>query len=161
MPVPVEGYLHPLDLSARRQLESVPLLQKVTQTYVSRITERSMRQQLFSEAVRLGPRQFPEYYRLLPPLCHALGMPEPPLFLWEDDGLNASSYGQTRPVITLGLALVKALEPDEIQAVLAHECGHISTGRWPGRSWGSAVADSSPACRARSPSTPRSRCSER
>jgi Zn-dependent protease with chaperone function len=125
MPVPVEGFLHPLDLTARRQLEAVPLLQRATQAYLGRITERAQRQELFSEAVRLGPRQFPEYYRLLPPLCHALGMPEPALFLWERDGANAMSYGQTQPVIMLGLELVKVLEPAELQSVLAHECGHI------------------------------------
>ena len=77
----VNDFLHPLDLSARQQLESVPLLQKTVTKYQGLVTERRMRQGLLASAVRLGPFQLPEIYKLLPPICAAFGIEVPELYL--------------------------------------------------------------------------------
>src|ERR1700722_11228508 len=73
----VSDFLHPLDMSARQHLESVPLLEKSVIKYQSMVSERKMRQELMVSAIRLGPRQLPSYYRLLPPICEAFGIEEP------------------------------------------------------------------------------------
>ncbi|MGH8605666.1 MAG: M48 family metallopeptidase, partial [Gammaproteobacteria bacterium] len=39
---------------------------------------------------------------------------------------NAYTYGDTRIFITLTSGLVEYLEEDELQAVIAHECGHVA-----------------------------------
>src|SRR5712691_6230178 len=119
----ISDILHPLDLAARQQLEGVPLLQSAVKTYLSMKTERQVRQQLLCSAVRLGPHQVPEIYRMLPPICEAFGIEEPELYLTRGPA-NAMTVGYTRVAIIIYNELLEDLAEDEIQAVLAHECGH-------------------------------------
>jgi Zn-dependent protease with chaperone function len=120
----VNDFLHPLDLAARQQLESVPLLQKTVTKYQSLVTERRTRQGLLASAVRLGPFQLPETYKLLPPICAAFGIEVPELYLTPGPA-NAMTVGHTQTAIVIYSELLDCLADDEIQAVLAHECGHI------------------------------------
>lgn len=120
----VTDFLHPQDISARQQLERVPLLQKGVKAYLSTFTDRRVRQWMMSNSLRLGPRQLPHVYRLLPPICEALGIDEPELYLTRGDA-NAYTVGHDRTAIVLQNGLLEDLQEEEITAVLAHECGHI------------------------------------
>jgi Zn-dependent protease with chaperone function len=120
----VNDFLHPLDLSARGHLEGIPLLQSATKKYLSAVQDRRLRQYLLCSAVRLGPTQLADVYRVLPPICDAFGIPEPELYLTTGEA-NAYTIGHTRPAIVISNLLLESLADDEIQAVLAHECGHI------------------------------------
>jgi Zn-dependent protease with chaperone function len=120
----VTDFLHPLDLSARQQLEAIPLLQPTVKKYLSTVTDRRVRQALLSCALRLGPKLLPEIYRLLPPICDAFGIAEPELYLTRGEA-NAMAVGHTRTAIVIYNQLLEDLAEDEIEAVLAHECGHI------------------------------------
>lgn len=115
---------HPTDRTARENLEQVPLLRAAVQKFMKAYDERIVRTRQMTEMLRLGPRQYPRVYRLLPPICDAFGIEEPELFL-ADGPLNAATFGSNKPSIVLYGGLVGALEDEEIQAVLAHECGHI------------------------------------
>lgn len=117
-------FLHPLDLAARQQLEGIPLLQLAVKKYLSLYADRQERQSLLSSTVRLGPRQLPGTYRLLPPICEAFGIPEPELYLTRGQA-NATATGHAQPAIIIYNELLEDLDEDAIQAVLAHECGHI------------------------------------
>ncbi|HEV2451665.1 MAG TPA: M48 family metallopeptidase [Streptosporangiaceae bacterium] len=121
----VTDFLHPLDMSARQQLERIPLLQATVKKYLSVVTDRKVRQALLASALRLGPKQLPEIYRLLPPICEAFGIAEPELYLTRGGEANAMTVGHTRTAIVIYNQLLEDLAEDEIQAVLAHECGHI------------------------------------
>ena len=120
----IADFLHPMDLAARQHLESVPLLEKAVMKYQSMVAERRMRQELMVSALRLGPRQLPEIYRLLPPICDAFGLEEPELYLTRGTA-NAMTVGHGRVAIIIYSELLEDLSEDEVQAVLAHECGHI------------------------------------
>lgn len=121
----IADFLHPLDFSARQHLESVPLLEKAVTKYHSLVAERRVRQALMVSAVRLGPHQLPEIYRLLPPICDAFGIEQPELYLTRGIA-NAETFGHGQgAIILLYSDLLEDLAEDEIQAVLAHECGHI------------------------------------
>jgi Zn-dependent protease with chaperone function len=120
----VSDFLHPLDLSARQHLEGIPLLQAAVKRYLSSVTDRREHLWLLASAVRLGPRQMPAIYRMLPPICDAFGIPEPELYLMRGEA-NAMTMGHSRPAIVIFNQLLEDLAEDEIQAVLAHECGHI------------------------------------
>jgi Zn-dependent protease with chaperone function len=120
----VHDFLHPLDMSARVHLEGIPLLQSATKKYLSAFGDRRYRQYLLCTAIRLGPTQLPDIYRLLPPICDAFGITEPELYLTNGEA-NAYTSGHTHPAIVITSLLLEALGEDEIQAVLAHECGHI------------------------------------
>ncbi|MBV9312590.1 MAG: M48 family metallopeptidase [Pseudonocardia sp.] len=117
-------FLHPLDWSARQQLENVPMLRQATQRYMSYYGDRRHRQLLLSHAVRLGPRQLPKIYKLLPPICDAFGISEPELFVRVGPP-NTETVGHSWTAIVIGNQLLEDLDEDEIQAILAHECGHI------------------------------------
>jgi Zn-dependent protease with chaperone function len=118
---------HPLDLSSRQQLEVIPLLQPTVRKYLTATAGRKPRQALLSGALRLGPRQLPEIYGLLPPVCAAFGIPEPELYLMRGDA-NARTVGHDRAAIVIYNRLLEDLAGDEVEAVLAHECGHILAG---------------------------------
>jgi Zn-dependent protease with chaperone function len=123
----ISDVLHPLDQSSRQQLEVIPLLQPTVRKYVTVTAGRKPRQALLSGALRLGPRQLPEIYGLLPPICAALGIPEPELYLMRGDA-NARSVGHDQPAIVIYNRLLEDLAADEVEAVLAHECGHVLAG---------------------------------
>jgi Zn-dependent protease with chaperone function len=120
----ISDFLHPLDRSARQQLEVIPLLQPTVRKYLTAAASRKPRQVLLSGALRLGPRQLPDIYRMLPPICAAFGIPEPELYLMRGDA-NARTVGHDRPAIVIYNRLLEDLADDEVQAMLAHECGHI------------------------------------
>jgi Zn-dependent protease with chaperone function len=116
--------VHPFDESAKRQLESMTGLQATVQAFMKVYSEREAHNFHLSECLRLGPNQLPEIYRLLPPICDAFGIAEPELYLAMGD-VNAYTIGHTHTSIIIFSGLLDHLGPDEIEAVLAHECGHI------------------------------------
>ncbi len=75
--------------------------------------------------IRLSERQLPEIYMHLPPICEKLGIPEPELYLEMHPEPNAWTYGDTRVYITLTSGLIEYMTDEELDAVIAHECGHI------------------------------------
>lgn len=78
----------------------------------------------------VGRRDEPQLHAMLETLCIARGLPTPRLGIIETDALNAYAAGVTREqytvVVTRGL--LEALEPPELEAVLAHELSHIRHG---------------------------------
>jgi Zn-dependent protease with chaperone function len=120
----VTDFLHPQDLSARQQLEAIPLLQQTVKKYLAWVSDRRYQQALLASAVRLRPNQLPAIYRMLPPICDAFGIPEPELYLMRGSA-NAFTIGHSRVAIVINHEILEDLAEDEIQAVLAHECGHI------------------------------------
>jgi Zn-dependent protease with chaperone function len=120
----VADFLHPLDTSARRQLEAVPMLESAVKKYLSAVKERRTHQALLVNALRLGPHQLPDVYKMLPPICEAFGIAEPELYLMQGPA-NAMTVGHVNAAIVIYSDLLEDLAEDEIQAVIAHECGHI------------------------------------
>ena len=78
-----------------------------------------------ASSIRLSPLQLPEIYKHLPPICERVGIEEPELYLKMDPKPNAWTYGDTRVFITLTSGLIDTLDDEELDAVIAHECGHI------------------------------------
>ena len=72
----------------------------------------------------------PRLYNLLENLCISRGIPMPTLKVMESDALNAFATGLTEQQysITVTSGLVKALDNDEVEAVLGHELTHIRNG---------------------------------
>lgn len=125
MPIDYREFIHPDDASALETLRAVPGFSTFAKKFSEIFTERVYRLENTSSNLRLGPYQLPEIYNLLPPICKKLGIPEPELYLKHDRIPNAYTAGDTTPFIVVTLGLLETMHPDEIQAVLAHECGHI------------------------------------
>ncbi len=118
-------FIHPEDAAALRQLESIPGFP----TLVKKVFELGLEQFQYgvnmASAIRLSPTQMPQIYNHLPPICQRLGIEEPEFYLQMDPNPNAWTFGDTRIYITVTSGLVDLLDDEELDAVLAHECGHI------------------------------------
>src|SRR6202167_2168206 len=75
-------------------------------------------------------QQQPRLYNLLENLCISRGIPMPKLKIIESDALNAYATGlnQRQYAVTVTSGLLKALNDQEIEAVLGHELTHIRNG---------------------------------
>ena len=75
-------------------------------------------------------KQQPRLYNLLENLCVSRGIPMPKLKIMESDARNAFASGLNRRqyAITVTTGLLKALNDQELEAVLGHELTHIRNG---------------------------------
>src|ERR1700694_4930810 len=75
-------------------------------------------------------QQQPRLYNLLENLCISRGIPMPKLKVMDSDALNAFATGlnQRQYAVTVTSGLLKALNDQEIEAVLGHELTHIRNG---------------------------------
>jgi heat shock protein HtpX len=75
-------------------------------------------------------QQQPRLYHLLENLCISRGIALPQLKVMESDALNAFATGLNprQYAITVTTGLIKALDDDEMEAVLGHELTHIRNG---------------------------------
>jgi heat shock protein HtpX len=74
--------------------------------------------------------QQPRLYNLLENLCISRGIPMPKLKVMDSDALNAFATGLNRRqyAVTVTTGLLRALDDQEIEAVLGHELTHIRNG---------------------------------
>jgi Zn-dependent protease with chaperone function len=89
------------------------------------ISEKSFFIENMSGKIKLGPNQMPEIYNLLPPICEKLGIDEPELYLELNRNPNAYTFGDSMVAIVLTSGLLETFSSEEIQVIIAHECGHI------------------------------------
>ncbi|MGM9762482.1 MAG: M48 family metallopeptidase [Candidatus Cryptobacteroides sp.] len=118
-------FIHPEDEAALRQLESIPGFPALVKKVLSLGLEQLQYGINMASAIRLSPTQLPELYHHLPPICEKLGIEEPEFYLEMNPVPNAFTFGDTRIFITLTSGLVEMMDDDELDAVIAHECGHI------------------------------------
>lgn len=80
-----------------------------------------------SHAHPITRAQEPELYNMLENLCIARGMKMPRLEIIETHARNAFASGisDATYTVTLTRGLLQSLQPDEVEAVIAHELAHI------------------------------------
>lgn len=118
-------FIHPEDAAALRQLESIPGFPALVKKILSLGFEELQYGLNMATAIRLSPTQLPNLYNHLPPICKKLGIQEPKFYLQMNPMPNAFTFGDTRIFITITSGLVEMMEGEELDAVIAHECGHI------------------------------------
>lgn len=118
-------FIHPEDAAALQQMESIPGFAMLIKKVMSIGLETLQYGVNMASTVRLSERQLPSIYRHLPPICQQLGIHEPELYLKMDPTPNAWTYGDTRIYITLTSGLLEMMTDEELDSVIAHECGHI------------------------------------
>ncbi len=118
-------FIHPEDAAALRQLESIPGFPALVRKILSLGFEQLMYGMNMASAIRLSPTQLPNLYNHLPPICEKLGIDEPEFYLEMNPFPNAYTFGDTRIFITMTSGLVEMMNEDELDTVIAHECGHI------------------------------------
>lgn len=121
-----DAFTHPEDKAALENLKSIPLFSSCVQMFMKLVPERTLHGLSMAQKIRIGRRQLPEIYKYLPIACDALGIDEPEFYLEMDPAPNAYTQGDQRVFLTVTSGLLEYLQPEEIQAVVAHECGHIA-----------------------------------
>ena len=118
-------FIHPEDNAALQQMESIPGFPALVKKIMSLGLEQLQYGINTASAIRLSPIQLPDLYRHLPPICRFLGIKEPEFYLEMNPMPNAYTFGDTRIFITVTSGLVEMMDDEELDTVLAHECGHI------------------------------------
>ena len=118
-------FIHPEDAAALRTLESIPGFPALVKKFLQIGLEQLQYGVNMASAIRLSQTQLPHLYNHLPPICRKLGIPEPEFYLEMNPQPNAWTFGDTKIYITITSGLVELLNDEELDAVIAHECGHI------------------------------------
>jgi Zn-dependent protease with chaperone function len=119
------SYEHPADRAATSALHAIPLLDRLVKRFGRLGIETRFRQSLLGDAVRLGPDQVADVWALHAHAAGRLDITPTPLFVTQQPVVNALTFGMRSPVVVVFSPLVADYEPDEVQAVLAHELGHV------------------------------------
>lgn len=118
-------FIHPEDAAALKTLESIPGFPLLLKKFLQIGLEQMQYGINMASTIRLSPTQLPHLYNHLPPICKKLGIAEPEFYLEMDPMPNAYTFGDTKVYVTVTSGLVELLSDEELDAVIAHECGHI------------------------------------
>lgn len=122
-----DSFRHPLDLEATKALKQIPGLDLMVRNFLGPVAEQVFYAENIASSVLVGENQLPDLYKLLTEACQILDIEPPQMYLRQHPVPNAYTFAMRgkQPFIVLHTSLVDMLEPDEIQAVIAHELGHL------------------------------------
>ena len=121
-----DRYVHDSDKKALKALTAIPGFTPLLRGFMKIWSERQLRIANMASNIKITEKQLPEYYDMLPPICHRLGIRVPELYLELDPTANAYTSGDNEPFIVLTSGLLETVPHEYIPSVLAHECGHIA-----------------------------------
>ena len=120
-----EDFIHPSDEAALRKLEALPGFP----TLVKKILEIGVEQYYYgintASYIKLSDAQLPQIYNRLVTVAGKIGMDMPEFFLEMNPSPNAYTLGDSKIFVSVTSGLLEYLTEEEVDAVLAHECGHI------------------------------------
>lgn len=122
-----DRFRHPFDREATQTLKQLPGLDVAVRGLLGSVAEQAMYLNNIATSVQINDRQLPEIHKLLLEACRRLDMEPPELYLQQHPAPNAYTFAMRgrQPFIVLHTSLVDLLTPQEVQAVLAHELGHL------------------------------------
>ncbi|MEB3175633.1 MAG: M48 family metallopeptidase, partial [Cyanobacteriota bacterium] len=131
-PIPLWGlqadaFRHPLDRQATQSLKQLPGLDLLARGLLGSVGEQFFALNNLATSVRVSEKQLPHLQELLVQACATLDLEVPQLYVQQNPVPNAYTFAMRgkQPFIVLHTALIDLLEPPEIQAVIAHELGHL------------------------------------
>ena len=118
-------FIHPLDQKALAALKALPGFDTVAKKLIAILDEKQFKIMATSSFLQLGPQQLPEIYAILVRVCQKLQIDIPELYLELDREPNAYTTGDTDIFIVVTSGLLETMTTEQIETVIAHECGHI------------------------------------
>lgn len=120
-------FRHPLDLQATRALQQLPGLDLAVRSLLGSVAEQVFYLDNIASSVQVGERQLPHLHQLLLDACKILDMEPPQLYIRQHPAPNAYTFAMRsrQPFIVVHTSLLELLTDEEIQAVIAHELGHL------------------------------------
>lgn len=151
-----DQFRHPLDLQATNSLKQIPGLDLMVRNLLGPLAEQFFYLNNIAASILVGENQLPHLHKLLLDACQTLDLEPPQLYVQQHPAPNAYTFAMRgkQPFIVLHTSLIEILTEEEIQAVIAHELGHLkcehsvyltplnililAAGLFPG--WGTVVA---------------------
>lgn len=120
-------FRHPLDLQATQALKQLPGLDLLVRNLLGALGEKFFYLENIASSVRVSDRQLPDLYQLMVDAARVLDLEPPQLYVRQNPVPNAYTFAMRgrQPFVMLHTSLLDMLEPEEIQAVIAHELGHL------------------------------------
>ncbi len=131
-PIPLLGlkadqFRHPLDREATNNLKQLPGFDLAIRTVLGGVAEQYFYMENIASSIQVGPEQLPWLHNLLLEACRILDLEVPQLYVRQNPVPNAYTMAMRgqKPFVMIHTALLDLLEPPEVQAVIAHELGHL------------------------------------
>lgn len=120
-------FRHPLDLAATNALKQIPGMDVAVRSVLGSVAEDFFYLNNIASSLQVSDRQLPHLHDLLLDACKILDLDPPQLYLQQNPVPNAYTFAMRgkKPFMVLHTSLVEMLTPEEIQAVMAHELGHL------------------------------------
>jgi Zn-dependent protease with chaperone function len=122
-----DQFRHPLDREATLAFKQLPGWDWVVRSILGSVAEQAMYLDNIASSLLVSERQLPDLHHLLLEACQILDMVPPQLYIRQNPAPNAYTLAirGRQPFIVLHTSLIDMLNPAEIQAVIAHELGHL------------------------------------
>jgi Zn-dependent protease with chaperone function len=122
-----DHFRHPLDLRATANLKQLPAFDMVIRNLLGPLAEQVFYLDNIASSVLVSEKQLPDLHALLLEACKILDLEPPQLYVRQHPVPNAYTFAMRgkKPFIVIHTALIDLLNPEEIQAVIAHELGHL------------------------------------
>lgn len=122
-----DHFRHPLDLQATQALKQLPGLDLMVRNLLGPIAEQVFYLENIASSILVSDRQLPDLHALLIEACQILDVEPPQLYVRQHPVPNAYTFAMRgqQPFIVIHTSLIELLTPAEIQAVIAHELGHL------------------------------------
>jgi Zn-dependent protease with chaperone function len=120
-------FRHPLDLEATNALKQIPGLDMLVRNWLGPTAEQIFYVENIASSILVGEKQLPDLHKLLLEACQILDIEPPQLYIRQHPAPNAYTFAMRgkQPFIVVHTSLIEILTPEETQAVIAHELGHL------------------------------------
>ncbi|MEA5619831.1 M48 family metallopeptidase [Cronbergia sp. UHCC 0137] len=122
-----DSFRHPLDLEATASLKQIPGIDMMVRNLLGPVVEQIFYVENIASSILVGETQLPDLHKLLLDACKILDIEPPQLYIRQHPAPNAYTFAMRgkQPFVVLHTSLIDLLTPEEIQAVIAHELGHL------------------------------------
>ncbi len=122
-----DHFRHPLDLEATLALKQLPGFDMMVRNLLGPLAEQVFYLENIAASVLVGEKQLPHLYEMLIESCRVLDLEPPQLYVRQHPVPNAYTFAMRgkQPFVVVHTSLIDLLTPEEIQAVIAHELGHL------------------------------------
>lgn len=122
-----DSFRHPLDLEATKALKQIPGIDMMVRNLLGPLAEQFFYVENIAASVLVGEKQLPQFHQLLLDACQTLDLEPPQLYVRQHPVPNAYTFAMRgkQPFVVMHTSLLELLTPEEIQAVIAHELGHL------------------------------------
>ncbi|MEO1184974.1 MAG: M48 family metallopeptidase [Cyanobacteria bacterium J06636_27] len=122
-----DNFRHPLDKEATKALKQIPGLDMMVRNLLGPLAEQVFYVENIASSVLVSDKQLPDLNKLLLEACKILDIEPPQLYIKQHPAPNAYTFAMRgkQPFVVVHTSLIDMLTPEETQAVIAHELGHL------------------------------------